>query len=136
MTRNVVVYQDGTQVSQKSGAEELTGFAPEVVAAEQAIQNGTMDIAAAYSGRVSLNLPQYVQVGSAVTYEVVPGVNGPAVQTQMEQTSLTPGQQLVVMITDAAGNVTVSEAIVGENGVIQYQIPGASCIVRLLRIAE
>ena len=136
VTRNVVVYQDGTQVSQKSGAEELTGFAPEVVAAEQAIQNGTMDIAAAYSGKVSLNLPQYVQVGSAVTYEVVPGVNGPAVQTQMEQTSLTPGQQLVVMITDAAGNVTVSEAIVGENGVIQYQIPGASCIVRLLRIAE
>ena len=136
VTRNVVVYQDGTQVSQKSGAEELTGFAPEVVAAEQAIQNGTMDIAAAYSGKVSLNLPQYVQVGSAVTYEVVPGVNGSAVQTQMEQTSLTPGQQLVVMITDAAGNVTVSEAIVGENGVIQYQIPGASCIVRLLRIAE
>lgn len=136
VTRNVVVYQDGTQVSQKSGAEELMGFAPEVVAAEQAIQNGTMDIAAAYSGRVSLNLPQYVQVGSAVTYEVVPGANGPAVQTQMEQTSLTPGQQLVVMITDAAGNVTVSEAIVGENGVIQYQIPGASCIVRLLRIAE
>ncbi len=133
--QNVVVYADGTQVSQKSGADELSGFVQEVVAAEQAIQNGTMNIAAAYSGKVSLNLPQYVQVGAAVTYAVTPGANGPASQMQMEQTSLTAGQQIVVMVTDAAGNVTVSDVVVGANGVVQYQIPGSNCIVRFLRLA-
>lgn len=132
--QNVVVYADGTQVSQKSGTDELSGFVQEVVAAEQAIQNGTMDIAAAYSGKTSLNLPQYVQVGAAVTYAVTPGANGPALQNQMEQTNLTEGQRIVVMITDAAGNVTVSDVVVGVNGVVQYQIPGSNCIVRFLHL--
>ena len=133
VTQNVVEYADGTQIAQKSGTGELSGFAQDIVAAEQAIQAGTIDIASAYSGRTGLDLSRYEQVGSAVTYEITPGVNGAVARTQMEQTSLTPGQQVVVMVTDAAGNVTVSDIIVGENGVIQYQIPGLNCIVRLLR---
>lgn len=72
-------------------------------------------------------------LGTAVTYQVTAGTNGPAAQTVMEQTEFTAGQQILVLITDAAGNVTAAPVIVGANGIIQYQIPGVSCIVRLLQ---
>ena len=133
--QNVVLCADGTQIAQKSGAAELVGFDATAAAAETAIQNGTLTLAAAYQAKTTLDLSQYVQSGAAVTYEVTAGANGPAAQTLMEQTSFAAGQQLLVLITDAAGNVTVTPVTVGANGIIQYPIPGISCIVRLLQPA-
>ena len=133
--QNVVLCADGTQIAQKSGAAELVGFDATAAAAETAIQTGTLPLAAAYQAKTTLDLSQYVQSGAAVTYEVTAGANGPAAQTLMEQTSFAAGQQLLVLITDAAGNVTVTPVTVGANGIIQYPIPGISCIVRLLQPA-
>ena len=133
VAQNAVLYADGTQIIQKSGAAELTGFSAAVTAAETAIQNGTSTLAAAYQANTAIDLSQYVQAGTAVTYQVTAGTNGPAAQTVMEQTEFTAGQQILVLITDAAGNVTAAPVIVGANGIIQYQIPGVSCIVRLLQ---
>ena len=131
--QNVVLCADGTRIAQKSGAAELAGFDTAAAAAETAIQNGTLTLAAAYQAKTTLDLSQYVQAGAAVTYEVTAGTNGPAAQTLMEQTSFAAGQQILVLITDAAGNVTVTPVTVGTNGIIQYPIPGISCIVRLLQ---
>lgn len=130
--QNVVAYADGTQVSQKSGTAEMAGFSENAVAAELAIQSGK-SIAEIYNGKVSLNLEQYTQVGSAVTYEVVAGANGAVPQTQMEQTSFVAGQSLVALVTDVNGNVTATEIVVGNGGIVQYQIPGSNCIVRFLQ---
>ena len=135
VSQKVVVYADGTQVSQKSGTTELEGFAEAVVSAEKAIQSGS-NIAAVYNDKVELDLQQYVQVGAAVTYGVTAGTNGAAPQVQMEQTSFAAGQELVALITDANGNVVTTPIVVGANGVVQYQIPGVNCIVRFLQIAR
>ena len=132
VTQNVVVYADGTQVTQKSGAEELEGFAEAVTSTEKAIQSGTQTLAAAYNDKVSIDLQQYKQVGAAVTYAVTSGINGAVPQVQMEQTSFAPGQEVAALITDANGNVTAVTIIVGANGIIQYQIPGVNCIVRFM----
>lgn len=132
VTQNAVVYADGTKVAQKSGAVELEGFAETVISTEQAIQSGAQTIAAAYNDKVEIDLNQYQQVGAAVAYEVVPGVNGTVPQTQVEQTSFTPGQEVKALITDAAGNVTAVTVVVGDKGVVQYPIPGVNCIVRFM----
>ncbi|KJJ69104.1 InlB B-repeat-containing protein [Clostridium sp. FS41] len=132
VTQNVVVYADGTQVSQKSGTAELEGFDTAVVLAEQAIQSGVQSVAAVYNDKVDIDLHQYQQVGAAVTYEVVAGTNGAVSQTQMEQTSFAPGQEIAALITDANGGVTAITIVVGENGIIQYQIPGVNCVVRFM----
>ncbi len=132
VTQNVVVYADGTQVAQKSGAAELDGFADTVVSAEAAIQSGNRTVAEAYNDKVDINLQQYRQVGAAVAYEVTAGVNGAVPQVQMEQTSFAPGLEIAALITDANGNVTAVTIVVGENGIIQYQIPGVNCIVRFM----
>ena len=132
VTQNVVVYADGTQVTQKSGASELGGFAENVVSAEMAIQSGSQTVAAVYNDKVDIDLQQYQQVGTAVTYEVAAGINGAVPQVQMEQTNFAPGQEVTALITDVNGNVTAVTVVVGENGIIQYQISGVSCIVRLM----
>lgn len=132
VTQNAVVYADGTKVAQKSGAVELEGFAQTVIATEQAIQTGSQTLAAAYNDKVEIDLNQYQQVGAAVAYEVIAGVNGTVSQTQVEQTSFAPGQEVKALITDAAGNVSAVTVVVGENGVVQYPIPGVNCIVRFM----
>ena len=132
VTQNVVVYADGTQVTQKSGAAELEGFTEAVTSTEKAIQSGSQTLAAAYNDKVSIDLQQYKQVGAAVTYAVISGINGAVPQVQMEQTSFAPGQEVAALITDVNGNVTAVTIIVGPNGIIQYQIPGVNCIVRLM----
>lgn len=81
---------------------------------------------------MDIDLHQYQQVGAAVTYEVVAGTNGAVSQTQMEQTSFAPGQEIAALITDANGGVTAITIVVGENGIIQYQIPGVNCVVRFM----
>lgn len=130
-TRKAVVYADGTQVVQKAGADELAGFTQPVLAAEQAINSGTQTVAAAYNAQVAdVDLNQYHQVGTAVVYEVKPGAAAGVVQT--EKTSLPAGTQVVVLVTDANGNVYHAVQTVGANGIVQYQLPGANCIVRLL----
>lgn len=133
VTQNVVVYTDGTQITQKSGATELEGFADTVASSEQAIQKGTQTIADVYNDKVDIDLQQYTQVGSAVTYAVTPGVNGAVPQTQIEQTSFAPGQEVTALITDANGNVKAVTLTVGANGIVQYEIPGVNCIVRFMR---
>lgn len=133
VTQNVVVYADGTQVAQKSGAAELEGFTESVVSVETAIKNGSQTVAAAYSDKAGADLRQYQQIGAAVTYEVTAGVNGAVPQVQTEQTNLAPGQEIAALITDASGNVAFVTVVVGANGIIQYQIPGANCIVRFMR---
>ena len=50
----------------------------------------------------------------------------------MEQTSFAPGQEVAALITDANGGVTAITIVVGENGIIQYQIPGVNCVVRFM----
>lgn len=132
VTQNVVVYTDGTQITQKSGSSELEGFEETVVAVEQAIQNGTQSVAEAYNDKVEVDLHQFEQVGAAVTFEVVAGANGAVSQTQMEQTSFTAGQEITALITDSTGAVTTVSLVVGENGIIQYNIPGVNCVVRYL----
>ena len=132
-TQNVVVYADGAVVSQQSGAAELSSFAETVVTAEKAIQSGAQTVAEVYNEKVSVDLNQYVQVGSAVTYAVTQGTSGATAKTQLEQTNFVTGQEIVALITDANGNVTVSTIVVGVNGVVQYQIPGVNCIVRFMK---
>lgn len=131
--QNVVVYADGAMVSQQSGAAELSGFAEAVVVTEKAIQSGAQTVAQTYNDKVSVDLNQYVQVGSAVTYAVTQGTSGATAKTQLEQTNFVTGQEIVALITDAGGNVTVSTIVVGANGVVQYQIPGVNCIVRFMK---
>ena len=98
--------------------QELEGFAQTVIATEQAIQTGSQTLAAAYNDKVEIDLNQYQQVGAAVAYEVIAGVNGTVSQTQVEQTSFAPGQEVKALITDAAGNVSAVTVVVGENGVV------------------
>lgn len=80
-----------------------------------------------------MDLNQYVQVGSAVISAVAPGVNGSVAKTQLEQANFVAGQEIMAMITDANGNVSVAEIAVGANEVVQYQIPGVNCIVRFMK---
>lgn len=130
--QNVVVYADGTQVSQQSGETELSGFHETVVTAEKAIQSGVQTVAQTYNDKVSIDLNQYSQVGAAVTYAVVAGTNGQEAKTQMEQTNFVAGQEIVALVTDMNGNVSASTIVVGANGIVQYQIPGVNCIVRFM----
>ena len=133
VTRQAVVYADGTQVLQRTGTDELTGFAAAIAAAEQAINAGTQSVAAAYNSQVAdVDLNQYAQVGAAVAYEVIPAAGATAARTQVEKVDLPAGSQVVVLVTDANGNVSHSIQTVGANGIIQYEIPGANCIVRLM----
>ena len=130
VSQNVVVYTDGAQVAQQSGSSELNGFAENVIHAEQQINNGSITVAQAYNEAVSVDLNSYEQVGAAVTYSVTAAVAGS--YTQMEQTSFAAGQEVVALVTDAAGNVTAATVVVGVNGIIQYSIPGNSCVVRFM----
>ncbi len=89
--QNVVVYADGAQVSQQSGATELSGFAAAVADAEAAIHTGVRTVVQTYNDKVAIDLNQYSQVGSAVTYAVIAGTDGNTAKTQMEQTSFAVG---------------------------------------------
>ena len=53
----------------------------------------------------------------------------------MEQASFERGQELIVLVIDANGNVTATPVIVGAGGVIQYKISMSNCIVRFLKKA-
>lgn len=140
VVQNVVSYTNGTVVSQVSGAAEMAGFAGEVVSTEQAIVSGAQSLAQAYDAKVSMDLTQYVQVGAAVTYsvdisQVAADAVIPTALTQIEQTTLEKGQKLVALVIDVNGNVTATTVVVGEGGVVQYNISNTNCIVRFLKKA-
>lgn len=128
--QNVLVYADGAQISQKSGADELAGFTAAIVSAEQQISSGAITVAQAYNAAVAVDLNSYEQVGAAVTYAVTAAASGSYVQ--MEQTNFAAGQELLALITDASGNVIAAPVVVGANGIVQYAIPGANCVVRFM----